>query len=351
MAIITTTIALSIITLLLNLHDVAWKVQSASSSADLYNILGVKRTATSQEIRHAYRSKAKDTHPDKRQGDADVAVLEFRAVVEAYETLSDETSRRNYDRTGLSANAQQNSHSRQQNNGGGGWQWQWQWNQWSGESNQQQYQRQQTHRFLFDYYLRRQILDAQSRVVTINPRLSHLSSVLFGDNDFEYIQQIGSKLDKYVLIAFYDSGYDTSLDSCSHILFNQVLYPWPFAGYSVEREVSGVWWEDLVTVAKVDLNIGKSPTRLEEEERDNIIKAFQLETDDQSRRLKQVRCPAITMLQRGETIRQFPRPEIFKQSETFTDFVSSWMLMDISPCTHSLRRFGNILKSALLSRT
>lgn len=44
---------------------------------DLYSILGVKRTATSQEIRQAYRAKAKDTHPDKRKGLADIAGQSF----------------------------------------------------------------------------------------------------------------------------------------------------------------------------------------------------------------------------------------------------------------------------------
>ena len=63
----------------------------------LYDILGVKKTATQDEIKKAYKKRAKETHPDKNEGKED----EFRKVKAAYETLSNEHKRKIYDKTGL----------------------------------------------------------------------------------------------------------------------------------------------------------------------------------------------------------------------------------------------------------
>jgi molecular chaperone DnaJ len=63
-------------------------------SKDYYEVLGVGEDATGQEIRSAYRRRAKECHPDC----ADVGSEPFRAVQEAYEVLSDPTRRRAYDR-------------------------------------------------------------------------------------------------------------------------------------------------------------------------------------------------------------------------------------------------------------
>ena len=62
---------------------------------DLYKVLGVDRSASDAKIRDAYRRRARETHPDTG-GDA----AEFQAVQAAYETLSDPSRRRAYDRTG-----------------------------------------------------------------------------------------------------------------------------------------------------------------------------------------------------------------------------------------------------------
>jgi curved DNA-binding protein CbpA len=61
----------------------------------LYETLGVKPTASSDEIKRAYRAKAKQHHPDAG-GTAD----EFQAVSLAYEVLSCEVRRKRYDSTG-----------------------------------------------------------------------------------------------------------------------------------------------------------------------------------------------------------------------------------------------------------
>jgi len=65
---------------------------------DYYEILGVDRTATRDDIKHAYRQMALQYHPDKNK-DPD-AVAKFRELAEAYAVLSDDTKRKEYDTTG-----------------------------------------------------------------------------------------------------------------------------------------------------------------------------------------------------------------------------------------------------------
>ncbi len=64
---------------------------------DYYDILGVGRDATGEQIKKAFRRIARTTHPDANGGDADSAAA-FREAAEAYEVLSDPDRRRRYDR-------------------------------------------------------------------------------------------------------------------------------------------------------------------------------------------------------------------------------------------------------------
>ncbi len=66
---------------------------------DFYEILGVSKSATAEEIKKAYRKVAIQFHPDKNQGDK-AAEEKFKEAAEAYEVLSDETKRSQYDRFG-----------------------------------------------------------------------------------------------------------------------------------------------------------------------------------------------------------------------------------------------------------
>jgi len=70
----------------------------ATATSDLYEILGVARDASAEEIRRAYRKLARTYHPDlnKEPGAED----RFKAVSEAYEVLSDPDKRARYDRLG-----------------------------------------------------------------------------------------------------------------------------------------------------------------------------------------------------------------------------------------------------------
>jgi molecular chaperone DnaJ len=71
-------------------------------SKDLYEILGVSREASADEIKRAYRKLAFKCHPDKNPGDKQ-AEERFKEASLAYDVLSDPAKRAEYDRTGFQA--------------------------------------------------------------------------------------------------------------------------------------------------------------------------------------------------------------------------------------------------------
>lgn len=69
---------------------------------DLYEILGVQKNASEEEIKRAYRKLAQKHHPDRNKGDK-TAEEKFKEINAAYEILSDKKNRQQYDQFGHSA--------------------------------------------------------------------------------------------------------------------------------------------------------------------------------------------------------------------------------------------------------
>src|SRR3954451_10133079 len=67
---------------------------------DPYEVLGVRREASDDDIKKAYRSLARKYHPDRNPGDKQ-AEAQFKEVQDAYDVLSDKKKRAQYDQFGF----------------------------------------------------------------------------------------------------------------------------------------------------------------------------------------------------------------------------------------------------------
>jgi len=75
------------------------RIDTVVSKADYYEVLGVSRDASDQELKSAYRKQAMKYHPDRNPGDH-TAEEKFKEASEAYQVLSDADKRAAYDRYG-----------------------------------------------------------------------------------------------------------------------------------------------------------------------------------------------------------------------------------------------------------
>ncbi|MCL2143861.1 MAG: DnaJ domain-containing protein, partial [Methanomassiliicoccaceae archaeon] len=82
---------------------------------DYYEVLGVSKDASTDDIKKAYRRLARENHPDVSEDPKEVAEEKFKEISEAYEVLSDDGKRRTYDQYGHAGVSQQFS--------GGGFSW------------------------------------------------------------------------------------------------------------------------------------------------------------------------------------------------------------------------------------
>ena len=74
----------------------------ADNKRDYYEVLGVEKSASADEIKKAYRKKAIQYHPDKNPGDKE-AEEKFKEAAEAYDVLSNPDKRSRYDQFGHAA--------------------------------------------------------------------------------------------------------------------------------------------------------------------------------------------------------------------------------------------------------
>lgn len=74
-----------------------------ATKTDYYDILGISKNATADEIKKAYRKQALEWHPDRHKDDKEAAEKKFKEINEAYQVLSDPQKRAAFDQYGSAA--------------------------------------------------------------------------------------------------------------------------------------------------------------------------------------------------------------------------------------------------------
>ena len=72
----------------------------AQTKRDFYEVLGVSKSATADELKRAYRKLALEWHPDRHKDDKETAEAKFKEINEAYQVLSEPSKRATYDQHG-----------------------------------------------------------------------------------------------------------------------------------------------------------------------------------------------------------------------------------------------------------
>ena len=142
--------------------------------------------------------------------------FQFRQVVHAFEILSDEKSRRYYDRTGRSDGGSFSSGGGRGGGSGGQYQHTWTWN-WNARPMR-----------LKDKF---EVKRAQSRILHV-VSLEQLKTIMLDDNE---------RLERNLLISFVTPGKIET-----HVQ-DEMVFPYPFAGMSSQR----IWWEDVIQTVQI----------------------------------------------------------------------------------------------------
>lgn len=74
-----------------------------ATTSDYYDLLGVSKSASAEEIKKAYRKQALEWHPDRHKDDKEAAERRFKEINEAYQVLSDSQKKSAYDQFGHAA--------------------------------------------------------------------------------------------------------------------------------------------------------------------------------------------------------------------------------------------------------
>ena len=221
----------------LNMRLVLWFASLLAFSCgapELYDRLGLEKTATPAEIRRSYHAQARHSHPDKVDGDQAVkaaAAEKFKQLAEAYEVLMDKQLRANYDRTGAIPDDRAKASANQQSSGEEddfGFE--------SAKARQQQQQQQRGFGRFYESYDTFEVRLAQGRARRARS-METIRKHLLAPN--------GTAV-RHGLIGFYRVGEEA-------LLKDRLKFPYPFAGWSLGREGSGFWWEDELQTFLVPL--------------------------------------------------------------------------------------------------
>jgi len=206
---------------------------SGTGAGDLYERLGLKRSADQKAIKKAWYQLALREHPDKVTGgpqEKEVAAQRFKAAAEAYEVLSDIALRKRYDATGAVPDDKAKAEAATKSRGTGdddefGFD-----DEGGGRPNQQS-----RGGFGFQRFDQFEVNLAQSRARRVRT-LESLRRLL----------QPTVSPRRFGLVGFYDAK-DASL------LKQGLRFPYPFAGWSLANTGDGFWWEDALQTILVSV--------------------------------------------------------------------------------------------------
>jgi len=101
-------------------HSTSAAKKARETSKTHYDVLQISQDATLTDVKKAYRKLAVQTHPDRNLDNVEEATIRFREVSEAYEILSDEKARKDYDRILKYGGGESSSGGYRSGNTGGG---------------------------------------------------------------------------------------------------------------------------------------------------------------------------------------------------------------------------------------